>query len=69
MCLPIDQIDRDIRKSENTVVDRRLQKLLDDTEALDSLELPELRAGSWPVEVLLVDAVFQTIVTAASDGF
>jgi hypothetical protein len=69
LCSPIDQIVRDIRKSENAVVDRRLQKLFDDTEDLDSLELPELRAGSWPVEVLLVEAVFQTIVTAARDGF
>ncbi len=34
LCLSIDQIVRDIRKSENAVVDRRLQKLLDDTEDL-----------------------------------
>jgi hypothetical protein len=67
--VPIDQIVRDERKSQNAVVDRHLQKVVDETADLKSLELPELRDGVWPVEVLLLNVVFQTIVTAARGGF
>ncbi len=65
----IDQLVRDQRKAENVVVDGRLQHLFDDTEDGNSLELPAVRAGSWPLEGLLVNRVFQTIVAAARDGF
>ena len=65
----IDQLVRDQRKRENVVVDGRLQQLVDATEDGNSLELPAVRAGSWPLEGLLVNRVFQTIVGAARDGF
>jgi hypothetical protein len=67
--VPIDQIVRDERKSQNAVVDRHLQKVVDETPDLDSLELPELRDGVWPVDVLLLNVPFRTIVTAARGGF
>ncbi len=51
------------------VVDGHLQKLVDETVDLDLLKLPESRDGAWPVEVLLLNVVFQTIVTAARVGF
>jgi hypothetical protein len=64
-----DQLVRDQRKAENVVVDGRLQQLINDTEDGNLLVLPDMRAGSWPLEGLLVNPVFRTIVTAARDGF
>ena len=67
--VPIDQIVRDERKSQNAVIDRQLQKVVDETVDLKSLELPELRDGVWPLDVLLLNVPFRTIVTAARGGF
>jgi hypothetical protein len=67
--VPIDQIVRDERKSQNAVIDRQLQKVVDETADLKSLELPELRDGVWPLDVLLLNVPFRTIVTAARGGF
>jgi hypothetical protein len=65
----LDQLVRDQRKAANVVVDVRLQHLFDDTEDHNSLELPAVRADSWPLEGLLVNPVFQAVVAAARDGF
>jgi hypothetical protein len=48
---------RDQRKSDDSVVEGWLKNCLEDTEVLDSLALPELRAGSWRVDVPPVNGI------------